>query len=156
MANKVSETREEEIERFAQIGKWDEKSYHTLDLLLNQEFENGERRAKRAGVLSYNRIMNPQSKHPVEWGDTFASSDLNPEESLIFKEEQEEKQRESSEKAAMILEKIDTLAPLDKDILFGIWVDKKKQKDLAAELGMSTRTIRRHCNDLDAFINTLR
>lgn len=156
MSNKVEDKREEEIERFAKIGKWDEKSFHKLDLLLNQELENEERRVKRAGVMSYNRIMNPGSKNPTEWGDTFASPDLNPEEALIFKEEQEEKQRESSEKAAMLLEKIDTLSPLDKDILFGIWVDKKKQKDLAAELGMSTRTIRRHCNVLEDFISTLR
>ncbi|MDT2883129.1 hypothetical protein P7H94_04795 [Lactococcus lactis] len=156
MTNKIEDKREEKIIRFAEAGKWDEKSFHKLDLLLNQELENEERRVKRAGVMSYNRIMNPDSENPTEWGDTFASPDLNPEESLVFKEEQEEKQSESSEKAAMVLEKIDTLAPLDKDILFGIWVDRKKQKDLAAELGVSTRTIRRHYDGLEDFIKSLR
>ena len=155
MANKVEEKREEAIQHFAQAGKWDEKSFHTLDLLLNQEFENGERRAKRAGVVSYNRIMNPNSKNPTEWGNTFPSPTLTPEEALIFKEEQEEKQKELSEKAAMIRKKINALPPLDQKIFFGLWVDKKKQKDLAVELGVSTRTIRRHYEVVAAFIKTL-
>ena len=155
MANKVEEKREEAIQHFAQAGKWDEKSFHTLDLLLNQEIENGERRAKRAGVVSYNRVMNPNSESPTEWGDTFPSLALNPEEALLLKEEQEEKQKELSEKAAMIRKKINALPPLDQKIFFGLWVDKKKQKDLAVELGVSTRTIRRHYEVVAAFIKTL-
>ena len=120
MANKVEEKREEAIQHFAQAGKWDEKSFHTLDLLLNQEFENGERRAKRAGVVSYNRVMNPNSESPTEWGDTFPSLALNPEEALLLKEEQEEKQKE------LIKQNEKQLS----EILKGLWSKEKIYKSL--------------------------
>ncbi|MFZ2577383.1 MAG: HTH domain-containing protein [Lactococcus hircilactis] len=156
MSNKVEDKREEQIAEFAKANKWDENSFHKLDLLLNQEFENGERKAKRAGVLSYNRVMNPDSSEPTEWIDMFNTPALNPEETLIYKEEQEEKQKNDSEKVALLNKKLEALSELKKDILFGIWVDKKKQKDLAEELGVSTRTIRRHCKSLETFINSLK
>lgn len=156
MSNKVEDKREEQIAEFAKTNKWDKDSFHKLDLLLNQEFENGERKAKRAGLLSYNRVMNPDSSEPAEWIDVFKSPILNPEEALIYKEELEEKQKNNSGKVALLNEKLEVLSQLEKDILFGIWGDKKKQKDLAEELGVSTRTIRRHYKSLETFIKSLK
>ena len=121
---KVEQRREEAIQRAVLAGDWNK-----VDNLLNQSYENLLRKDRSHGLCSLDSIS-------VETGsllDTIA--DDSDALSLLIKKEE----------IAIIKDAIERLlSERDIKILFGVVFEKKSFSQLATEVGLSDKTVKRH------------
>ena len=121
---KVEQRREEAIKRAALSGDWAK-----LDNLLNQPYENSCRKDRSYGL----RSLDSGSGDTDPLLDTIA--DYNDPLTLLIKQE----------RTVFINDTIKSLlSDRDREILFGVVFENKSFSQLAKEVGLSDKTVKRH------------
>lgn len=131
MSNKVEDKRDEWIEQAAKHGDWDE-----VLRLLDQPLANAERKDRAYGLLSLHWNIGTADNLRIELGDEIYDSSLNPLESLIQSELQEEQVNPCTA--------IQTFDEVEQHILLGRLLDKKSFSKLSKEVKMSDKTVKSH------------
>ena len=120
----VERRRKEEIKKAALSGDWDE-----VDNLLNQSYENSCRKDRYYGLCS----LDSRTGNTGSLLDTIA--DDSDALSLLIKKEE----------IAIINDAIESLlSERDIKILFGVVFENKSFSQLAKEVGLSDKTVKRH------------
>ena len=121
---KVEQRREEKIKRAALSGDWAK-----VDNLLNQPYENSCRKDRSYGL----RSLDSGSGDTDPLLDTIA--DYNDPLTLLIKQE----------RTVFINDTIKSLlSNRDREILFGVVFENKSFSQLAKEVGLSDKTVKRH------------
>ena len=121
---KVEQRREEAIKRAALSGDWAK-----VDNLLNQPYENSCRKDRSYGL----RSLDSGSGDTDPLLDTIA--DYNDPLTLLIKQE----------RTVFINDTIKSLlSNRDREILFGVVFENKSFSQLAKEVGLSDKTVKRH------------
>ena len=121
---KVEQRREEAIKKAVLSGDWDK-----VDNLLNQSYENLCRKDRSYGLCS----LDSRSGDTGSLLDTIA--DYNDPLSLLIKKEE----------IAIISDTIERLlSDSDKKILCGVVFENKSFSQLAKEVGLSDKTVKKH------------
>ena len=121
---KVEQRREEAIQRAILTDDWKK-----VDNLLNQPYENSCRKDRSYGLCS----LDSRSGDTGSLIDTIAN--YNDPLSLLIKKEE----------MAIINDAIESLlSDRDREILFGVVFENKSFSQLAKEVGLSDKTVKRH------------
>lgn len=131
MNNKVEDKRDEWIEQASKRGDWDE-----VLRLLDQPLSNAERKDRAYGLLSLHWNIGTADNLRIELGDEISDSSLNPLDSLIQSELQEEQVNPFT--AIQIFDEV------EQHILLGRLLDKKSFSQLSKEVKMSDKTVKSH------------
>ncbi|WP_416183306.1 MAG: Sigma-70 family RNA polymerase sigma factor [Pseudolactococcus raffinolactis] len=131
MSDKVEDKRDEWIERASKRGDWDE-----VLRLLDQPLANAERKDRAYGLLSLHWNIGTADNLRIELGDEISDSTLNPLESLIQSELQEEQVNPFTA--------IQTFDEVEQHILLVRLLDKKSFSKLSKEVKMSDKTVKSH------------
>lgn len=129
--SKVEDKRDELIDKAAKRGDWDE-----VLRLLDQPLANAERKDRAYGLLSLNWNIGTADNLRIELGDEISDSSLNPLESLVQSELQEEQ--------ANPFTAIQTFDEVEQHILLGRLLDNKPFSKLSKEVNMSDKTVKSH------------
>ena len=131
MSNKVEDRRDELIKRASKRGDWDE-----VLRLLDQPLANAERKDRAYGLLSLHWNIGTADNLRIELWDEISDSSLNPLESLIQSELQEEQVNPFAA--------IQTFDEVEQHILLGRLLDNKPFSKLSKEVNMSDKTVKSH------------
>ncbi|CDG05798.1 sigma-70 family RNA polymerase sigma factor [Lactococcus lactis] len=129
--SKAEDKRDELIKQAAKGGKWDE-----VLRLLDQPLANAERKDRAHGLLSLQWNIGTADNLQIELGDEISDSSLNPLETLIQNELQEEQVNPFTP--------IQTFDEVEQHILLGRLLDKKSFSQLSKEVNMSDKTVKSH------------
>ncbi|MGS4845622.1 sigma-70 family RNA polymerase sigma factor [Streptococcus sp. W151] len=129
MTSKVEERRNRRIEEAARQEEWG-----LVDHLLNQEYENIERKDRRYGLLSLNAISKNDGGQDSEIIDLYCAHNYNGLEQLINKEQK-----------LVLNEALQKLSRDDLHILLGIALEGKSALQLTKETSFkSHKTVKNH------------
>ena len=129
--SKVEDKRDELIEKAAKRDEWDE-----VLRLLDHPLANAERKDRAYGLLSLHWNIGTADNLQIELGDEISDSSLNPLESLIQSELQEEQ--------ANPFTAIQTFDEVEQHILLGRLLDNNPFSKLSKEVNMSDKTVKSH------------
>lgn len=127
-ASKVEDKRNEAIDQAALLQNWDE-----VLRLLAQPLSNAERQDREYGLLSTNWIISTRTGSYNELEQLLADNSLNPEETLI--------KREEYRNPFLAIQK---LSDIDQKILIGRVIEEKSFSQLSNEVGLSDKTVKSH------------
>ena len=126
---KVQERREENIKKAVEQGNWEQVTH-----LLNQEYENSNRKSREYGLLSlnYRYASNDGEGKELENYIPDDTTTTNPVEALIHQELME-----------ALYSAIDALDELDRQILLIYFFENKNYTQISKEIGVSDNRVRR-------------
>ena len=136
--NHVENRREVNIQK-----AFDNNDWQTLLRLLNQPFENAQRKDRFYRVLSLNHAKLRSNGYHSEFGDLIASSSLTPLEHFLLKE------RQVHVKHALSL-----LNEIDYDIITGFYLDHKSYSQLSKDVGISDKTVKKRLIQNTSFLKS--
>lgn len=124
--SKINEKRNQKIQDASRNNNWEEVSR-----LLDQPLENSLRKDRQYKTVSMNNHIcyNGSSK---EYGDNIADTDPNPLEHLIVQENNQQ-----------LEEALSKLSEQERQIILGYHVFNKSYSNLAKELGISDKTVKK-------------
>ena len=124
--SKINEKRNQKIQDASRNNNWEEVSR-----LLDQPLENSLRKDRQYKTVSMNNHIgyNGSSK---EYGDNIADTDPNPLEYLIVQENNQQ-----------LEEALSKLSEQERQIILGYHVFNKSYSNLAKELGISDKTVKK-------------
>lgn len=124
--SKVDKNRNQKIQDASRNNNWEEVSR-----LLDQPLENSLRKDRQYKTVSMNNQMSYNGSLK-EYGDNIADTNPNPLEHLII---QESKQQ--------LEEALSKLSKQERQIVLGYYVFDKSYSNLAKELGISDKTVKK-------------
>lgn len=123
--NEVYERREANIKQAVKNSDWDRVSN-----LLNQPLANAERRDRRYGLFSLNKMVGKTKS--TEFGNLIPDKQMTPLDLLLTKKEK-----------TSIYDALETLSDIDKKIIIAYVLEDKSYSKIAKEIGLSDKTVKK-------------
>ncbi|MFM1546133.1 sigma-70 family RNA polymerase sigma factor [Streptococcus mutans] len=127
MVNKVENKRETKLLKASSNGNW-----KLVDKLLNQHYENLERKDRYYHLSSLNEVISYDNHH-IEVENLISDRTPNPFEQLLIKEVNEH-----------LLQSLLSLSDTDSHIILGYVLENKSFLQLSRETGLSNKTVKAH------------
>lgn len=127
MVNKVENKREAKLLKASSNGNW-----KFVGKLLNQHYENLERKDRYYHLSSLSEVISYDSHH-IEVGDLISDRTPNPFEQLLIKEFNE-----------YLVQSLLSLSDIDRHIILGYVLENKSFLQLSRETGLSNKTVKAH------------
>ncbi len=124
--SKVNEKRNQKIQDASRNNSWEEVSR-----LLDQPLENSLRKDRQYKTVSMNNHISYNGS-PKEYGDNIADTNPNPLDYLITQENNQQ-----------LEEALSKLSEQERQIVLGYYVFDKSYSNLAKELGISDKTVKK-------------
>lgn len=136
--NHVENRREINIQK-----AFDNNDWQTLLRLLNQPFENAQRKDRFYRVLSLNHSQLCSNGHHLELGDFIVSPSLTPLEHFLLKERQ-----------VQVKHVLSLLNEIDYNIITGFYLDHKNYSQLSKDVGISDKTVKKRLIQNTSFLKS--
>lgn len=125
--NQVEKRRNIKIQKALENNDW-----QAITRLLNQPFENAQRKDRFHHVLSLNYAKVYSNGHILKLGELIASPVQTPMEQLLLKELQ-----------IQVNQVLSLLNNIDYDIITGFYLDHKSYSQLSRDIGISDKTVKK-------------